>query len=62
MKKVKKYTSFGALKAGEKEVVNNKVSLQRHCDFEKIIRFIYSEKIHQREMCNLNEFEWKMNN
>jgi hypothetical protein len=45
MKKVKKYTTFEALKSSEQKNIGEKVSLQRHGDFEKIMKHIYSARI-----------------
>ncbi len=41
MKTVKKFTSFEDLKSDENKAVDNKLSLKKHHEFEKVIKTIY---------------------
>ncbi len=45
MKTVKKFTSFEDLKSVENNTVDNKLSLKKHNDFEKVIKSIHAVKV-----------------
>ena len=49
MQKAKKFTSFEDLKASEKKAVDKKLSMKRHNDFERVIKHIYSIKVHKMD-------------
>jgi len=51
MKKVKKFTSFEDLKSSENKTIDLKLALEKHSNFEKAIRDIWSVKNRQ----NVNE-------
>jgi hypothetical protein len=42
MKTVKRYTTFEDLKSVETKSIDNKASLKKHNEFEKVIKNIYS--------------------
>lgn len=46
---VKKFTSFEELKASEKEAENYELSLKKHEEFQKVLKYIYSLAVQQKE-------------
>lgn len=49
MKKAKKFSSFEDLKSSERKTVDNKLSVKRHNDFERVVKHIYSIKVHKMD-------------
>jgi hypothetical protein len=49
MKIVRKFTSFEDLKSCRKEAFDEKLSLKKHTEFEKVIKEIYSSGTHKKE-------------
>jgi len=49
MKTVKKFTSFEDLKSSESQTADDKLSLKKHNDFEKVIKEIYSSKVRSND-------------
>jgi hypothetical protein len=47
MKTVRKFTSFEDLKSSENKTVDYKSSMKKHNDFESVIKYIYSIKVHK---------------
>ena len=48
MIKVKKFASFEELKADAKEADNYKLSLKKHEEFQKVLKYIYSIAVQQK--------------
>lgn len=47
MKTVKKYTTFEDLKSSEEKTMDYRASVKKHKEFERIIKTIYSIKVHK---------------
>lgn len=47
MKTVKKYATFEDLKSSEEKTMEYKVSIKKHNEFERIIKMIYSIRVHK---------------
>lgn len=45
---VKKYTTFEDLKSSKEKTMDYKKSIKRHIEFERIIKAIYSIKVHKK--------------
>lgn len=47
MKTAKKYSTFEELKSSEEKTMDHKASIIKHNEFERIIKAIYSIKVHK---------------
>ena len=47
MKTVKKYSTFEDLKSSEERILDYKLSMKRHSEFEKVIKSISSINAHK---------------